>query len=70
MNIKKKILEMRLYWAKRKEAERAGNPKPIIRNQLLFQWKNREAKLSMKQPKLGPKGLKYKINQVIDTVPS
>ena len=24
----------------------------------------------MKQPKLGPKGLKYKINQVIDTVPS
>ena len=60
---------MRLYRAKRKEAEDAANPKPVVdvpRKSVVIPVINTNTKSNMKQPK----GLKYKVNKVIDTVPS
>ena len=67
---KKKAEEMRLYRAKRKEAEQAVNPKPVVdapKKSVVIPVVNTNTKSSnMKQPK----GLKYKVNKVVDTVPS
>ena len=67
---KKKNEEMRIYRAKRKAAEQAANPKPdvdIPKKTVVIPVINTNTKASnMKQPK----GLKYKVNKVVDTVPS
>ena len=66
---KKKAEEMRLYRAKRKEAEEAANSKPVVdvpKKSVNIPVINTNTKSNMKQPK----GLKYKVNKVIDTVPS
>jgi hypothetical protein len=66
---KKKNEEMRIYRAKRKAAEQA-NPKPdedVPKKTVVIPVINTNTKASnMKQPK----GLKYKVNKVVDTVPS
>jgi len=67
---KKKAHEMKLYRAKRKEAEQAANPKPTVdapKKSVVIPVINTNTKSSnMKQPK----GLKYKVNKVVDTIPS
>ena len=66
----KRAEEMRLYRAKRKAAEQAANPaKPIVdtpKKSVVIPVVNTNTKTSTKQPK----GLKYKVNKVVDTVPS
>ena len=67
---KKKAEEMKLYRAKRKAAEQAANPKPVVdapQKSVVIPVINTNTKAAnMKQPK----GLKYKVNKVVDTVPS
>lgn len=67
---KKKNEEMRIYRAKRKAAEEAADPKPVVdipKKTVVIPVINTNTKsANMKQPK----GLKYKANKVIDTVPS
>ena len=67
---KTKAEEMKLYRAKRKAAEQAANPKPVVdapKKSVVIPVINTNTKSSnMKQPK----GLKYKVNKVVDTVPS
>ena len=67
---KKKAEEMRIYRAKRKAAEEAANPKPVEdapKKTVVIPVINTNTKSSnMKQPK----GLKYKVNKVVDTIPS
>ena len=67
---KKKAEEMKIYRAKRKEAEQAANPKPTVdapKKSVVIPVINTNTKSSnMKQPK----GLKYKVNKVVDTIPS
>ena len=60
---------MRLYRAKRKAAEQAANPKPVVNaptKSVVIPMVNTNTKTSTKQPK----NLKYKIDKVVDTVPS
>ena len=67
---KKRNEEMRIYRAKRKAAEEAADPKPVVdapKKTVVIPVINTDTKsANMKQPK----GLKYKANKVIDTVPS
>ena len=65
---KKKAEEMKLYRAKRKEAEQEANPKPEVpKKSVSIPVINTNTKASnIRQPK----GLKYKVNKVVDIVPS
>ena len=65
---KKKAEEMKLYRAKRKEAEQEANPKPEVPTKSVsIPVINTNTKASnIRQPK----GLKYKVNKVVDIVPS
>ena len=67
---KKKAEEMRIYRTKRKAAEEEANPKPVVdapKKTVVIPVINTNTKSSnMKQPK----GLKYKVNKVVDTIPS
>ena len=65
----KRAEEMRLYRAKRKAAEQAANPKHVVdapKKTVVIPVVNTNTKTSTKQPK----NLKYKIDKVVDTVPS
>jgi DNA integrity scanning protein DisA with diadenylate cyclase activity len=60
---------MKLYRAKRKAAEEAANPKPVVdapQKSVVIPVIKTNTKTNMRQPK----GLKYKVNKVVDTVPS
>ena len=65
---KKKAEEMKIYRAKRKEAEQEANPKPEVpKKSVSIPVINTNTKASnIRQPK----GLKYKVNKVVDIVPS
>lgn len=67
---KKKNEEMRIYRAKRKAEEQATNPKPVTdapKKTVVIPVINTNTKAAnIKQPK----GLKYKVNKVVDVVPS
>ena len=65
---KKKAEEMKIYRAKRKEAEQEANPKPEVpKKSVSIPVINTNTKtLNIRQPK----GLKYKVNKVVDIVPS
>ena len=66
---KEKAEDLRLYIATRKKAEQAANSKPVVddsKEWVVIPLVNINTKSNMQQPK----GLKYKVYKVIDTVPS